>query len=299
MSKHNIIKFDPTVPAKFAEWFGPPALLAAEDRQIHDRILCGFFHNVRPQDFIECMFIDDLAYNVCLRQTLRRRRDKVVRHANNEKFERLERELLADAGHRKEKLRNALGFDKSMETPDWRERQPQTKLAVRLEMMEAETNKQLAEVDAETNKRLAELQKAKDGPIDEAASFDKWIDAVERIDEELAVVEQNIRITLKLLDEHRTGLGPRLRQVADEIVDGEFAEVETPAREEAADGAESACSTKTPTALTEPTTPSTVAESPLPAPVKANGGGLTNLDAPAASVPPPRSSPAEQQDLKE
>jgi len=44
----------------------------------------------------------------------------------------------------------------------------------------------LAEIDAETNKRLAELQKAKDGPIDEAASFDKWIDAAERIDEELA-----------------------------------------------------------------------------------------------------------------
>jgi hypothetical protein len=97
--------------------------------------------------------------------------------------------------------------------------------------MEAETNKRLAEVDAETDKRLGELRKAKDGPIDEAASFDQWIDRVERIDEELAMVEQNIRITLKLLDEHRNGLGERLRQVADDIVDVEFAKES--AREEA------------------------------------------------------------------
>jgi hypothetical protein len=276
MSKHNIIKFDPTVPAKFADWFGPPVVPTAEDRQIHDRILCGLFNNVRPQDFLECLHIHDLAYNFWRRQAWRRLRDKVVRHANNEKLERLERELLADAERRKEELRKALAFDKSLETPDWRERQPQTKLAVRLEMMEAETNKQLAEVDAETNKRLAEFQKAKDGPIDEAASFDKWIDAVERIDAELAVVEQSIRIDLKLLDEHRTGLGPRLRQVADEIVDGEFAEVVAPAREETADGAESASSTRTTTALAEPTTPSTVAEFPLPASAKTNGGELTS-----------------------
>jgi hypothetical protein len=144
------------------------------------------------------------------------------------------------------------------------------------------------------------VQKAKEAPIDEAACFDQWIDKEERIDGQLAEVDRNIRITLKLLDEHRTGLGQRLRQVADEIVDGEFAEVETPAREEAADGAESACSTKTTsTTLTEPMTPSTVAEFPLPAAVKTNGGGLTELDTPPASMPPPHSSPAEQQEPKE
>ena len=133
-------------------------------------------------------------------------------------------------------------------------------------------NKQLAEMDAETNEKLAKVQKAKEAPIDEVACFDQWIDKEERIDEQLAEVDRNIRITLKLLDEHRTGLGQRLRQVADEIVDGEFAEVETLAREEAADGAESACSTKTSTTSTEPTTPSSVAESPLSASVKTNGG---------------------------
>jgi hypothetical protein len=294
MSKHLITKFDPTVPAKFADWFGPPALLTAEDRQIHDRILAGLFHDVRPQDLFECMFIHDLAYNICQRLALRRRRDNVIRHANNQRFERLEREILSDAERRKQETCNADALDKALES--WRQpRQPQTQLAIEQEKQAA----RLAEIDAETDKRLAELKKAKEGPIDEAASFDQWIDEVERIDEERAVVEQNIRITLKGLDEHRTGLGSRLRQVTDEIVDGEFAEVVAPAREEATDRAESARSTKTTTILAEPTTPSTVEELPLSAPVKTNGGELTNLDAPAASVPPPPSSPAERQDLKE
>ena len=92
-------------------------------------------------------------------------------------------------------------------------------------------NKQLAEIDAETNEKLAEVQKAKEAPIDEAAYFDQWMDKEERISKEQAQVEQNIRITSKLLDERQTGLGQRLRQVADEIVEGEFAEVVAPARE--------------------------------------------------------------------
>src|SRR5262249_10971755 len=140
-----------------------------------------------------------------------------------------------------------------------RERQPQTKRAIELEAKEAKTNQQLAEINAETNKKLAELQKAKEGPIDEAASFDQWIDKVVRIDEEEAMMDQNIRITLKLLDEHRAGLGQRLRQAADEIIDVEVLEESATAREEAV-GPVEACSTEASKALTGPMTASSVAE---------------------------------------
>jgi hypothetical protein len=298
MSKHPIVKFDPTVLAKFADWFGPPAVLTNEELQIYKNMLCGVYNDVKPQGFIEFTLVEDLAYNLLRRLQLRGRKANVRRQVHNEKFERQERELVQDAERRKQEVRRL--YDVYGPTTRHR-RDPltDTKFAIELEVNEAKMNKQLAEIDAETNEKLAKVQKAKEGPIDEVACFDQWIDKEERIDEQLAEVDRNIRITLKLLDEHRTGLGQRLRQVADEIVDGEFAEVETPAREEAADGAESACSTKTSTTLTEPTTPSIVAESPLSASVKTNGGGLTNLDTPAASVPPPHSSPAEQQDLKE
>ena len=287
MSKHPIAKFDLTVPAKFAERFGPPALLAAEDQQIHDGLLCGFFHDVRPRNFFEDMFINDLAYYVCLRQALRRLRYQLIRHANNQRDERLERELLSDAERRKEKLRSADALDKALES--WRDRrQPQTQLAI-------EQEKRLADIDAETNRRLAELQKAKDGPIDEAASFEQWIDAVERIDKQLAVLEQNIRSTFKLLDEHRTGLGPRLRQDTDEIVDVEFAEESAPACEETVDRAQSACGTEVRKASTEPITVSSVAELPLPAPSPTSGSAPIESDGPQKSALPPGGGPAEQQ----
>ena len=271
MSKHPIVKFDPTVPAKFADWFGRPAVLTNEELQIYKNMLCGVYNDVKPQGFIEFTLVEDLAYNLFLRLQLRGRKANVRRQVHNEKFERQERELVQDGERRKQEVRRL--YDVHGPTTRHR-RDPLTdmKFMIELEVNEAKMNKQLAEMDAETNEKLAKVQKAKEAPIDEVACFDQWIDKEERIDEQLAEVDRNIRITLKLLDEHRTGLGQRLRQVADEIVDGEFAEVETLAREEAADGAESACSTKTSTTSTEPTTPSSVAESPLSASVKTNGG---------------------------
>jgi hypothetical protein len=294
MSNNKIIKFDPTIPAQFKDWFGPPAVLTAEDLQIHDRILCGLFHDVRPQGLIEYMFIDDLAYNVCLRLALRRRRDKVIRHANNEKFERQKRELLQDAERRKVEIRR---LDTMFEPryPGARDAKTQTRIAIEREIQEAKTNKRLAEIDAETNNKLAELQKAKDDPFDEVETFDQWIDAVERIEEELAVADQNFRITLKLLDEHRTGLGQRFRQVADEVVDVEFTEEQAPAREGAVASAEAAFNTAVSKASAQPTTASSVAELPAPASSQTNGGAHARLQALAEPAPAPERGRTEQQ----
>jgi hypothetical protein len=293
MPKHPIIKFDPTVPAKFAEWFGPPALLSAEDRQIHDTILCGFFQNVRPRDFIECMLTYDLAYNVCQRLALRRRRDKIIRHANNEKFEQRKRELLQDAERRKEEIRrlNKMFEPRSHGACDAK---TEMKIAIEREIQETKMNKQLAEIDAETNQKSAELQKAKDDPFDEAATFDQWIDAVERIDDELAMVEQNIRINLKGLDEHRTGLGPRLRRATDEIIDGVFTEQQAPARERALASAESASSAEVGEASTGVTAASRVLELPSPTSSQSDGVAPVRLDGRAGSALAPGGGPTEQ-----
>ena len=105
------------------------------------------------------------------------------------------------------------------------------------------------------------------------------------------MVEQNIRITLKLLDEHRTGLGQRLRQVADEIVDVELAEESAPAYEEAV-GAQSASGTEGRKGSTGPVTVSSVTELPSPASSQTNGAPV-QLDSPSGSGPPPSSGPAE------
>jgi len=61
MSKHPIVKFDPTVLAKFADWFGPPAVLTNEELQIYKNMLCGVYNDVKPQGFIEFTLVEDLA----------------------------------------------------------------------------------------------------------------------------------------------------------------------------------------------------------------------------------------------
>jgi hypothetical protein len=298
MSKTNIIKFDPAIPARFKDWFGPPAVLTAEDLQIHNRILSGLFHDVKPQDFIECMFIEELAALHSERLSLRRRRCNVIRKAHNEKFEPLERELLQDAERRKKELREELAFDKTLAANSRfhpRGTQPQTQFAIEQEMNEAKTNKRLSEIDVETNKKLAELQKLKDGPIDEAACFDQWIDAVERIDKRLEVVERDILVTQKLLDEHRTGLGQRLRQSPEEVVDVEFAEGPASAGEEAVVREQAPANHEVNKESTGPMMASSVSELSSPMSAKVNGNAPIQLDAPAAAALPPSSGPTEQQ----
>jgi hypothetical protein len=292
MSNKKLIKFDPAIPAQFKNWFGAPTVLTAEDLQIHNRILCGIFHDVRPDDFNAWILIDELANLVCERLSLRRRRVNVIRKAHNERFERQELELRQDAERRKRELRQI--FEPRMGYPSGRDLQTQSRLLVELEINEAKANKELAEIDAEMNTKLAELQKAKDGPIDETACFDQWIGPVERIEERMEVVERNILITQKLLDDHRAGLGQRLGQ-ADEIVDVEFTEKPAPAREEAVARPESPCNTEVSKALTEPMTASNVAEFTSPASGQTNGGAPAQLDGHVASAPPPSSGPTEQQ----
>jgi hypothetical protein len=105
MSNRNIIKYDPTVPGKFADWFGTPAVLTDEELQIYNNMLCGLYHDVKPQGFIECSLVEDLAYNLFRRLQLRRRLANVRRQVHNERFEREERELLQEGERRKAEIR--------------------------------------------------------------------------------------------------------------------------------------------------------------------------------------------------
>lgn len=297
MSKHIIIKYDPTIPAKFADWFGAPAVLSDEELQIYNNMLCGLYHDVKPQGFIECTLVEDYAYNLFRRQQLRRLQANVRLQVHNEKFERQERELLQEAERRKTETRRIFDLDGPTTRHRYRDPLTDTKFAIEIEINHAKLKKQLAEIDAERDEKLAKLQRAKEAAaIDEAACFDQWIDKEERINEELAHVEQNIRITHKLLDEHRTGLGQRLRQITDEIVDVEFAEIPALPPQEVVAQADAPANAQNKEDPTGTALASGLAELSAPASVKTNGSANpATLDAPATSAPPPSSGPAEQQ----
>lgn len=290
MSENKLIQFNPNIPAQFRDWFWAPAGLSAEDRQMHDRVVAGLYHAVKPQDPFECMYIGDLAYHLCRRECLRRLKESVMRHAHNQQFEQQEREILQDAERRKRELRGLYQTPFWRRHPDGRHPLEDMKFAIELELNEKQLNQKLAEIDAETNKKLADVQKAKEAPIDEGRCFDQWIDKVERIEKELQEVEQNIRIAYRLLSEHRAGLGQQLREVADEVVDVEFAEAAAPAREGSVEQAALVGGTDVGTVVTEPAAASATAE--LPAPTSQQ----TNVDASvqSAAALPGSSTPTEQ-----
>jgi hypothetical protein len=90
---------------------------------------------------------------------------------------------------------------------------PDTPTADSEQALEAEIEK----IDAETAQTMIRLNKAIDGPIEDATLFFEWIERYERVQSLLEAVNKKFRDTLKLLDEYRDGLGQRVRQVADEI----------------------------------------------------------------------------------
>src|ERR1700730_15105887 len=136
MSKHPIVKFDPTVLAKFADWFGPPAVLTNEELQIYKNILCGVYNDVKPQGFIELTLVEDLAYNLLRRLQLRGRKANVRRQVHNQKFEQQERELVRDGERRKEEIRRLFDVRGPLTRPNGRDPLTDTKLIIELEINE-------------------------------------------------------------------------------------------------------------------------------------------------------------------
>jgi hypothetical protein len=116
---------------------------------------------------------------------------------------------------------------------------------------------QVEQLRASANKQLAQLAKG-DGVVDEVAAFPHWIEKYERVQTLLDAADRRLSDTLKLLDEYRDGLGRRVRQVADEIVDVEFEESSLLARERQVATPPSSIE------AIEPAVPSTEAMSPSP-----------------------------------
>ena len=65
--------------------------------------------------------------------------------------------------------------------------------------------------------------------LQEADFFEQWFELYKQVDDQLRRVEQEFENDLRRLDEHRQGLGARLRKAANEMFDGEFEEVHDPA----------------------------------------------------------------------
>jgi hypothetical protein len=223
MAKKEVINVTPRAAAEFKKLFGPPPLLNPEDSKIYDAILNGLAEDEKPRSFIARILLRDVADLVYQRLWLAGLATRLISQAHKQRIRGWADHYTNDAYSRKLRLR--AGSSKLELKPGI----PADGAGSEAEKaLEAEIDK----IDVETAEKLTNLVKAAKGPVDGANVFLDWISHYERVQSLLAAVDKRFRDTLNLLDDYRQGLGQRVRQVADEIVDVEFEECPLPAREQ-------------------------------------------------------------------
>jgi len=91
--------------------------------------------------------------------------------------------------------------------------------------LEAVTDK----LQLEAWQKVKAQKRAINSDLQEADFFEQWFELYKQVDDLLRRAEQEFENDLRRLDEHRQGLGARLRKAANEMIDGEFEEVDDPA----------------------------------------------------------------------
>ena len=242
------------VAGEFNNLFGPPPLLKAEDIVIYATILAGLAQDEKPRSFIARILLRDVADLVYQRLWLGRLAPRLIRQAHKNRLQvsaeisQVEADQFKKTIHYNyDRLSSAKpkadvpNADKSKSEAEKAKPEPD-----KININKIDIEKIDATIDAFMKKKLTELKKAEDGPVDEAALFRGWIESYEQVQRLLSAVDKRLSDTLKLLDEYRYGLGQRVRQVADEIVDVEFAEAPLAAREQVATPASSAVKAEVP-----------------------------------------------------
>ncbi len=214
MAKKEVIT--PKVAAEFNKLFGPPPLLQPEDKAIYDAIVGGLAQDEKPRCFIARILIRDVADLVYQRLWLRRTGTRLIWAAQHQRIRVLVDNIKSDARHRQKILREKSSELQSRpEISDGGDSEAEKALEAEIEQIEAEID----QIEAEEAAKLNRLTKALKGPAEEGVLFTDWIGHYERLQSLLQVVDKNFTDALKRLDEYRDGLGQRVRQVADEIID--------------------------------------------------------------------------------
>jgi len=239
MAKKKIMNANKDVAAEFTKLFGPPPLFKTEDNAIYNAILEGLAQDEKPRSFIARVLLRDVADLVYQRLWLGGLATRLIRQAHKEKLEVFAEKAKIDVDLVKKGLLSSVKPKAAVPNPDKSKSESESEA-------EKAVKAKIDAVDALLEKHLAQLKKAEDGPVDDAALLRTWIERYERVQSLIAAVDKKFSATLKLLDEYRYGLGQRVRQAADEIVDVEFVEDPLAAREQVATAKSSAVKAEVP-----------------------------------------------------
>jgi hypothetical protein len=225
------LHFDPEIPPELDLLLDSPPVLDKDDAELHQLTFMGFAHVVQPRDFIEWIYVRDAADHRYEITWLRRLKTRIVRRSRkyfeidlfhgifsscDAEIKKMEDRIKADLSNKIRQLRGE---------PD-KVRAETEKLEVAAKgQLEAATDK----LQREAWQKMEAQKRAIKGDLTEADFFEHWFELYKQVDDHLRRVEQEFENDFRRLDEHRQGLGARLRKAANEMIDGEFEEVHDPA----------------------------------------------------------------------
>ena len=221
------LRFDPEIPPELEVLLDSPPVL---DKELHQLTFMGFAHVVQPRDFIEWIYVRDAADHRCEVTWLRRLKTRIVRRPRKYFEIDLLHGIFSSCEAEIKKTEEAIKADIS--TKIRQIRGEPDKVKAETEKLEVAAK---ADLEAATDKlrreawqKMEAQKRAIKGDLQEADFFEQWFELYKQVDDQLRRVEQEFENDLRRLDEHRQGLGARLRKAANEMIDGEFEEVHDP-----------------------------------------------------------------------
>jgi hypothetical protein len=216
-----------------------PPVLSSEDVKAYYTIMTRFLELIKPRDFVELLLVKDLTDSTW----------EIMRYSNHKTLlieREHERHLEKQKKRRQEERKKKAAIAEcSAKRAKAAEPAGETKEGKPSEQAGAPTSQYDRWLDLEEviDGSISDVDEIVEGPADEldhAKALEAGIDYFERLDRLRSVQVVHRNDVIEQIEFYRHGLGQHLRQISDEIIDGEFSETkqEAPSIAGPGDGAE-------------------------------------------------------------
>jgi hypothetical protein len=222
--------------AELKKLFTPP-VLTSEDLKTYYTIMARFLECLKPRDFVEQIFVKDLTDSTW----------EIMRYSNHKTLvieREHERHLEIQAKRRQEELKRKAEIAKRVaeERAKAAEQAGETKEAEPGEGAPTSQYERWLELEAVIDGSISDVDEILTSPADEldhAKALQSGIAYFEQLDRLMSVQVARRNDVIEQIEFYRQGLGRHLRQISDDIIDGEFSETkhEAPALVGPGDGA--------------------------------------------------------------
>ena len=203
------------IAGKYKKQFGPGPVLTSESLRDYDDLLVRFHETLQPRDFIEQMFVKDLADVTWELQRYKLHKPMAIERQHLHDQEMKAKRLKHDRKVRRERAEARKAEEAEQTT---KQSDQATTLCDRQFELEIEVDAVVPEVDEILSEPADEIAHAR--------ALQAGIDYHERLDCLETVARKRREGLLNQLEFYRQGLGSVARRVSDDIIEGEFTATE-------------------------------------------------------------------------